>query len=146
MQGGDLSDRLPPRWLFVFEGVLANVPPARMREYRLAIKFKRWKRAANRFEVEPHVAKVLWDLYWRRDYRFDVVTFLGEDMGEAIESMLDRYNVPLGNVMATEPDTLAKRLAFMPDVQYVVHADPSHHLSYGNRGLLVTDPDKLRLF
>lgn len=146
MQGGDLSDRLPPRWLFTFEGVIANVPEPRGREYRLAMRLGRHRRAVSRFEIEPHVSKVLWDLYWRRDYRFDVVTFLGDDMAEHIEKRLERENVPLGNVISTQPDTLAKRLAYMPDVLYVVHADPSHHLSYGNRGLLVTDPDLMRLF
>lgn len=146
MQGGDLSDRLPPRWLFVFEGVIARVPPVKQARFNLYMRTHRWKRAAGLFEMEKHVTKVLWDLYWRRDYRFDVVTHMGDEMAEEIEKMLDRYNVPLGNVYYNEPEALAKNLTFMPDVQYVVHGDPAHHLSYGNRGLLVTDPDRLRLF
>jgi hypothetical protein len=143
---GDLSDRLPPRWLFVYEGVVGNLPVHNERRYRLATQLRQWKRAAACFETEVHVRKVLWDLYWRRDYRFDVVTFLGDEMAEAIDRRLDRESLPVGNVRSWQPDELARQLVFMPDVQYVVHGDPKHHLTYGNKGLLVTDPSKLALF
>lgn len=145
MERGDLDNRLPPRWLFVFEGVIGRVPAERQREYRLAMRWSRWKRAANCYELEPHVRKVIWDLVWRRDFRFDVVTFLGEEFAEALEKRLARESLPFSNLWSVTATSLAERLAFMPDVMYVVHGDTQRLLTYGNRGLLVTDPDKLSL-
>jgi hypothetical protein len=142
---GDLSNRLPPRWLFVFEGVIGQVPPPRVAEYKLATRLHRWRRAVDCFELEDHVRKVIWDLTWRRDYRFDVVTFLGQSFAEHLERRLDRESLPFSNVWAVDEQTLAQRLTFMPDVQYVIHGDPARHLSYGPRGLLVTDPRRLTL-
>lgn len=145
MEGGDLSNRLPPRWLFVFEGVIGSVPAKRAAEYKLAMRLHRYKRAADCFEIETHVQKVIWDLYWRRDFRFDVVTFLGDSFSEHLERRLSRDALPYSNCWSVDESSLAARLAYMPDVQYVIHGDPSKHLTYGNRGLLVTDPGKLQL-
>lgn len=145
MQHGDLDNRLPPRWLFVFENVLAAVPDERLREWKLALRLRRWRRVVDCYEMHLHVVKVIWDLVWRRDYRFDVVTFLGDDFAEALEKRLKREALPFANLWAVTEQTLAARLAYMPDVMYVIHGDPSRHLTYGNRGLLVTDPNKLTL-
>lgn len=145
MERGDISGRLAPRWMFVWEGVVANVPPAKQAPYKLAVRLHRWRKAVDCWETEPHVAKVLNDLFWRRDLRFDVVTFLGDQYVEHIQRRLDGESLPFSNVWAVSEDTLAKRLVYMPDVQYVVHADPARHLSYGPRGLLVTDPGALHL-
>jgi hypothetical protein len=140
-----LSNRLPPRWLFVYENVLAAVPPQRAREYAVYCRLHRVRRAVACYETHPHVSKVIWDLYWRRDFRFDVVTFLGEDYADRIASRLEKENLPFSNCWAVDEGTLARKLAYMPDVLYVVHGDPTHHLAYGNRGLLVTDPGALSL-
>lgn len=145
MLRGDISGQLPPRWLFVFEGVVASLPPANVARFKLYSAAHRWKRAVAQYETEPHVAKVLNDLFWRRDYRFDVVTFLGEDYVDPIQQKLDRESLPFSNVWAVDERTLSHRLAYMLDVQYVIHADPARHLTYGPRGLLVTDPGALHL-
>lgn len=145
MERGDLSNALPPRWLFVFEGVIGRVPPEHAAEFKLAMRLRRWKRAVRCYDIEEHVRKVIWDLTWRRDYRFDIVTFLGEDFAEHLERRLERESLPFSNCWAVDETTLARRLAVMPDVQYVIHGDPSRHLTYGNRGLLVTDPGRLQL-
>lgn len=146
MQRGDLSNRLPPRWLFVFEGVIGKLEPEQARAFRLAMRMGRFKKAANCWDIHPHVQKVIWDLTWRRDYRFDIITFLGEDFADALEKRLTRESLPFSNLWPVTEDTLARRLATLVDVQYVIHADPARHLSYGNRGLLVTDPGRLSLF
>lgn len=145
MLRGDISGQLPPRWLFVWEGVVATLPPDREAPFKLAVRLRQWKRAVAQYETHPHVAKVLNDLFWRRDYRFDVVTFLGPQYEQPIQDRLDRESLPFSNVWAVDERTLTQRLTFMLDVQYVVHADPARHLTYGPRGLLVTDPGALHL-
>lgn len=146
MRGGDLSNQLPPRWLFVFEGVIGDLRPDAVAPFKLAMRMKRWRRAADCFELIPHVQKIIWDLTWRRDYRFDIVTFLGQPFCDALERRLARESLPFSNLWSVDEASLSKRLATMPDVLYVIHSDPSRHLAYGNRGLLVTDPNHLRLF
>lgn len=146
MEGGDLSNSLPPRWLFVFEGVIGRLPLEKARAARLWARAGQWRRVAELYEVEPHVQKVIWDLTWRRDYRFDIVTFYGEPFAAALEKRLSRESLPFSNLWAVDEDTLAQRLVYMPDVQYVIHADPARHLSYGPRGLLVTEPGALNLW
>lgn len=145
MKGGDISGDLPPRWLFVWEGVVASLPPGQVARFKLAHRLGRYRRAVQCWETEPHVAKVLNDLFWRRDYRFDVVTFLGPEYEEHIQRRLDRDQLPFSNVWAMDEESLTRRLVYMPDVQYVVHGDPARHLTYGHRGLLVTDPGALSL-
>lgn len=145
MERGDLSNRLPPRWLFVYEGVIGRVPVEKRRQYDIYVKLRQYRRAAGCFVTEAHVQKVIWDLVWRRDFRFDVVTFLGDDMADALEKKLTGESLPFSNLWAVDEAELAARLAYMPDVVYVVHGDPSRRLAYGNRGLLVTDPERLVL-
>ena len=146
MQKGDLSNALAPRWLFVFEGVIGDLGAGDVARFKFAMRTRRYRAAANCFELVPHVQKVIWDLTWRKDYRFDVVTFLGEPFADALEKRLERESLPFSNLWAVDESSLAQRLACMPDVMYVLHSDPSRRLAYGNRGLLVTDPNKLSLF
>lgn len=146
MRGGDLSASLAPRWIFVWEGVVADVPDSAVASFKLAMRLGRYKRAAETYEMHPHVVKVIWDLTWRRDYRFDLITFLGQPFCDALEKRLERESLPFSNLWAVDEASLSRRLSTMPDVQYVIHSDPTRHLAYGNRGLLVTDPDMLRLF
>lgn len=94
------------------------------------------------YEVDAHTAKMCWDLMWRRDYKFDVFTFLPEKCEEAVREWVDRHNVPAVNVHSYDsPAHLARALVYSPDVQAVVHTDPSSRFTYGPKGLLV-DPSQ----
>lgn len=141
MEGNDLDNRLPPRWLVVFEGVVGQHPkPTDRNSYDFLTKTHLWKRAVATFQPDKHSIKVLWDLTWRQNYKFDVVTFTPERCQDHIRNWIDRYNIPCANVWHY-PDAahLGRDLAFMPDVYAVVHAEPSNRFTYGNRGVLVSD-------
>jgi hypothetical protein len=140
VQGGDLSNRLPPRWLVVFEGVIGVHPEPRLRQqYDFWAKTRRWNRAVRTFQPEADVIKRLWDMTWRQDYKFDVATFLPCGSGP-VRTWLDVNNVPAVNVLPYEaPVDLGKRLAYMPDVYAVVHASEEDRFMYGHRGVLVSD-------
>jgi hypothetical protein len=74
-----------------------------------------------------------------------VVTFLGGPaFAEAVAWVLDRNDLPVANVFFDEPEHLARELVFRPSVVRVVHALPSHALTFGSVGLLVNDPDSMR--
>jgi hypothetical protein len=142
MQHGDLSNRLPPRWLIVFEGVIGTLPsPVDQGRFELCRRTRQYRAMVRSFVIDSHTAKVLWDLTWRQDYKFDVATFLpGKKAREHVTDWLDEHNVPAANVRAYgSPTELGKRLAFLPDVYQVVHASPSDRFTYGNRGMLVTE-------
>lgn len=140
MQGGDISNRLPPRWIVVFEGVIGTLPNAHtVKEFEFSCKIRAWKHAVTVFEPRGHSVKVLWDMTWRKDYKFDVVTFLPEKCAKHVTSWIDQRNIPAANVWHY-PDAarLGQELAFMPDVYAVIHANPSNRFTFGDRGMLIT--------
>lgn len=140
MQGGDLSNRLPPRWLIVFEGVIAEHEHQSTRaRYDFYIAARQWRRAINTFNLNIYTGKVLWDMTWRQDYKFDVATFLpGGKTDKHVAAWLDTWDVPYSNVRQyPSPAALARALVTMPDVHAVIHADESSRFTYGHRGRLV---------
>jgi len=76
----------------------------------------RYNNAAACYEVNTHVLSILWDFTWRHGYKFDVITFLGEDMLEGVSRVLDSSSVPFANLWAEDVNALSKRLAHMLDV------------------------------
>lgn len=139
MQGNDISNRLPPRWLIVFEGVIAELPePSDRAAFNFYRRTRAYKRAVRTYQVNTHTAKVLWDMVWRRDYKFDVVTFLPSQCTEHVRDWIDEHNIPAANVRHyPSPAHLAQQLAYLPDVYAVVHAEAANRFTYGDRGMLV---------
>lgn len=141
MEHGDIDNRLPPRWLIVFEGVIGHHPVATDRgAYDLYVKLHQWKRAVRTYQLNGETNKRLWHLTWHQNYKFDVATFLPEKCEDHVRDWLDSYNVPCANVRHyTDPGALGRLLAYMPDVYCVVHGQPSNRFTYGNKGILVSE-------
>ncbi|HET7110134.1 MAG TPA: hypothetical protein VFI41_04640 [Gemmatimonadales bacterium] len=127
---------MAPRLLFVFENTVATLPSkaAEARE-KAALKLRRWTTAVNQWEIPERAYALLWDVSWRYNYRFDIVTYRPACFGKALKLRLDDEGLPVGNVWASSPIMLAKKLAFMPDVRYVYDADPQRIFTYGGRGV-----------
>jgi len=53
----------------------------------------------------------LWDFTWRHNYKFDVITFLGEEMLEGVRHLLTQMGALFVNLLAEVVDALSKRLA-----------------------------------
>ena len=137
MQGGDLSNELPPRFVFVLEGLIASVPAKQVRAQRLDLKLHRWKHAVDRLEWNTYALSTMWNTVWRLGIRFDVATFTSTEEGwlTALRDRLDLENVPVSTVHAYKtPQELALKLAYLPDVRAVFDAAPERALVYGNRG------------
>jgi hypothetical protein len=138
MEHGNISNRVAPRWLFQFERLIAT-PPTGPRQVRFRLgrrSRERW--ALEGWEVKPHTSKVLWDLYWRQDYRFDVFT-LDDDLYDAdIMLWLEQYGLPFGHLLRfPNADALAKQTVYMPDVLRVVHSEPEAQMKFGGKGMYV---------
>lgn len=142
MQGGDLSNQVPPRALFVFEG-LVGLPPSGNKAVttKVAARLRRWSNVARAWEIDETVAKQLWDIAWRQGVQFDIVTYLHEEaFAVALWHRLDDLGLPMSRVIwEANPPALARALAYMPDVIAVFHSNSSDRLVYGSKGRLVTD-------
>jgi hypothetical protein len=136
MQGGDLSNEVSPRLLFVFENTVGTlsgkVDEAKESWY---LRSKRWRKAVDLWEISDRAYALLWDVSWRYNYRFDVVTYHQPHFAKALAERFDDEGLPVGRVIASTPMKLARQLAFMPDVRYVYDADESRLFTYGGRGV-----------
>lgn len=140
MQGGDLSNAVPMRWVITWEECIARLPRRDERWYRTWVSLGRWGRALGYWETEPHAVHVLSDLAVRMGRQFDVVTHLGEgrQLEEALTRRLEVDSVPASYVQAMSRDRMQRELVHRPEVVYVVHGGPFG--AYGSRGLHVDDP------
>ena len=100
MQAGDISNDVAPRFVFVFEGLLASLPtPIAVAQEKTYARLHRWKKAAALWKIDGTVQSHMWDLVWRYDFGLDVITYKPADYAEAIEDMLDRHQMPAARVM-----------------------------------------------
>lgn len=137
MEGGDLSNEVAGRLLFVFEGTVGRLRPGAEARERGLLRLRRWAAAVRCWEIPQEARAVLWDAAWRWSYRFDVVTHRPAGFAKALEGALDEADVPFTKVWSMSVDELARALARMPDVQAVFFADQSRRFAYGSRGVLV---------
>lgn len=134
MEGGDISNEVPPRFYFVFEGLIGRVPPKEQRRYDRLCKLRRWEKAAALWEIDDVALSYMWDMAWRHHFQVDVVTFVEEH--EALRDRLDEEGIPYGHLRHyASPDSLAMRLAYMPYVTRIYYAYPERPFVFGDRGV-----------
>lgn len=140
MEGGDLSNQIANRFLWVWDGLVA-VPPSE-RKSRL------WGRAFGKnksmfMDMEPNglIQSVIFDLAWRHDVRQDVVTFWPGAHREWLQEWCERENMPLTYYYAHTPGGLLRRLAYMPEVVRVFDPDPDRAGTWANVGTY-WDPER----
>jgi hypothetical protein len=136
MQGGDISNETPPRFLFVFEGLIGKLPEALARSEQRQVKLHRYTKAATLWEIDDQALSYMWDMAWRHHLAVDIVTFL--PYHEELRTRLDEEAVPYGNLRHyASPDTLAVRLAYMPYVARIYFAWPERQFIFGDRGVFL---------
>jgi hypothetical protein len=141
VKDGDIDNTVTPRLLVVWEGLLAIPPDAseknRFSTWISARKSGKTRTMIDSFDLNTTMAKHVWDVTWRRNYSVDVVTFLGVQYLPHIEAWIDRHDLPIGHVTNETPDTLARRLSYMPHVAAVYDPDPTRRYTYGGKGRLM---------
>lgn len=148
MKGNDLSNKISPRHVIVFEGGLAHLPIERLKEYQKAYDRKRYWDAIAYWVWNPLMLAQIERVVRTMDINVEVCTWIGSDLeyhdfALAIADELDRINIPIRSVWASEPDELAKALPYLPDIAFVYDPDPKHVLTYGSRGVLLTNPAQI---
>ena len=138
MEDGDLSNETPPRFLFVFEGLLGKLPEVERAKERLFRRLGRHKKAVALWEIDDIGLKYMWDMAWRHNLQVDVVTFL--PYADALKARLDEENVPFGSVRHYAcAEMLAWKLAYMPYVARIFYAEPPRRFMFGDRGVYMPD-------
>lgn len=144
MQDGDLSNDVAPRALMVFEGLIAYPDEGVLDglALRAAVRTHRWPTVLKHWQFDDTTVKQMFDMAYRRNLRFDVVTFLySVEFAVALyEHLSDLMGFPVSNVLHfADAQDLARNLAFMPDVRIVYDGDRSRVGAYGGKGKLVLD-------
>lgn len=141
MQNGDLSNRVSPRVLLVFEGALGFCTD--QKKFDKAIARKSWGRSVRFWELnELMVRKILW-LFHKKDVRTEVVTFLPAQFADELAEWLDEMDLPVHRVWSTTPEALGRQIAYMPDLACVYDPEPRRWLAYGAKGRFLTSVSQL---
>lgn len=147
MKDGDISNEVVPRLLVVWEGLIALPPKEKggMATWFRARQSGKRRATINSFDLNEVMAAHIWDITWRHRFSVDVVTFLGDEYVDHIERWCDDNDLPIGNVTATTPEKLARKLAYMPSVFAVYDPEPERRYTYGGKGRLM-DPEAPNFF
>lgn len=143
MLNGDISNRVEPRLLVVFEGLIA-LPPERQMLTHFGRRAGKIRKQVQQLRSNEKAARVINDTVWRHRYAVDVVTFMGEEYIEPVTDWLDEHGIPASNVIASERPLLARELVYRLDVVGVFSPDPNDALVFGSKGYIV-NPDAPRL-
>jgi hypothetical protein len=131
---GDIDNSISQRVLVLWEdtvGILIDP-----RREKTALRVRRWKQAVDCWETNQYAMGRIWDIYRRQSLRCDlVVTERPPEFAEALAKRLEDENSPFRQVLSQEAHVLARKLAFMPDVVYVIFSNRSQSFTFGSKGL-----------
>ena len=143
MRGGDISNEVTPRLLFVYEDVLAKQVRTPVAPRRFMKRRANWHLLISTYEVDQLLAARLWMVVGRLGVRFDAVTFLPAEAVPHIREHLESENIPVAHVRSYDsPQALADALAYMPDV-IGVYDLPARAVAYGGKGQDIGQLDRL---
>lgn len=137
MESGDLDNRPAERIIYVFESTIGTLPGAMAHKRNFHLKARQWKRAAQCWEVDPHIVKVLVDLAWRSPYNVDVATYTNRHEAEEIEERLSVLGVPFGHFYTGSLEEMTRGLVNMPHIAAVYDFDTARRFAYGAKGRTV---------
>lgn len=142
MEGGDISNLTPPRFLFVYDGLIGTIESAaQQKKERFYITLRRWDKAVACRTINETALSYIWDIAWRWNMQIDIVTFL--PYHEAIHRQLEEEGVPFSNFRHyVRPEVLAMKLAYMPYVHRVYFSEPKRRFLFGDRGVYVPTMEK----
>lgn len=132
MEHGDLSNKVSPRILLVFENALGFCTDRN--KFEKTHKRQHWEKSFGYWQFNDlALRQILW-LFHKKDVRTEVVTFLSEGFAGVLKTELDVLDIPIHRVWSTTPESLGRQIAYMPDLACVYDPDPSRWLMYGGKG------------
>jgi hypothetical protein len=139
MENGNLSNRVAPRIVLVFEGALGFCTDTA--RYDKAVRKEKWETAIKYWSLNTLCMAKLMHLYFKKDVNIEVVTYLGEPFAEELRYLLQ--DLPLHRVWATTPFDLGLKVAYMPDLAMVYDPEPKRWLMYGGKGRYLSSINEL---
>lgn len=135
MRGNDLGNKVVPRDVLVWEGLLGLLPDKKIEATEAKFRRKgKWHEAVACYEVNELLARKVWDLVWRFDFELDLLTYHGVSFAQALQERMDNENMPFRRVWSEQPNILARSLAIQPDIRTIYDPDPNHQFTYGSKG------------
>lgn len=135
MRRGELSSETLPRVYIVFENLIGLLPDTKSKTAELlARKRKKWDQAIEYYQLNIQTSQGMRDLYWRRNFRVDVITFIDPAFVSAIRDKLDSRNLLFGDVHYYDTEMLLADLTYDPAVLAVLDPDPKRQLTWGSKG------------
>lgn len=135
MRGNDLSSRVLPRDVLVWEGLLGLLPDVKIRAQEARYRKKeKWAEAVACYEINELLARKVWDLVGRLTMELELLTYHGPEFAGALESRIEREALPFSRVWSEQPNRLDRSLALQMDIRTIYHADAEHRFLYGGKG------------
>lgn len=141
MMNGDISNEVVPRLLIEFEGLVGNMSDGRNPLSRIK-SLGNWKSAANSWELNETVLKIITHRADWMKFDIDVITIGPAKFAEALFARFENEDIPVKSVWSYTPEKLARRVEFMQRVAAVYTPEQKHALMYGNKGRYIT-PDNV---
>lgn len=146
MYKNDLSNRMLPRLVVVFEGAVGILPSDKHKDFDKAVKKNRWQDAIELYELNDLILSKILDLHWRKNINVEIVTWLGAGAAYAIQEVLDEEGIP-ALVYSSTPVKLAREMVYRPDIVAVYDPDPGHVFTYpSGKGVIITDANQIGRF
>lgn len=141
MQNGNLSNVVTPKVLLVAEGTLLFIDGDRVDHANAYAAKGDWYEAWCQWEVNILLARKIWDVQMRQGIRVSLVTYIDDshECSRGLEELMDKLNLPVREVIATDPEKLARELAYMPDVVRVYDGNRETAGMYGRKGVYLRD-------
>ena len=142
IERGDISNEVAPKLFFVLEDLIAHVHEDDQKRAARYARRGAWKLLANLYNFDGKMIAHLWDLVWRTNYSFSLVTIASgdEEWMEALERRLDRFNVPYSGLVGfSTVDELAQHVVFMPNILRLYHGREEWKFKFGRVGEHVPD-------
>jgi hypothetical protein len=135
MQNGDLSNVVVPRIVLVFEGALGFLPEDKVERYNALGSAGRWYDAAHLWDFDDLMMKKILDLTYRQAVELEVVTYAGpQEFADELEERFSFEGLPIRRTVATQPDIMARRVSYAPDIAYIYDANRETAFMYGKKG------------
>ena len=146
MERGDLSNRVSPSLVIVFEGAIGVLKEEDRENFIDACYEERWSDAVNAFYLNDLYLRKINDLTWRQGFNIEVCTWMGHEIAFFIGERLDQENLVIHSVWSEDPDRLSRHLAYLPRIARIYDPDPSHRFKFGSKGELLTSPHQIGRF
>lgn len=144
MQYGDLSNITAPRIYVVFEGLAGRIPEDAREEHDRLMASRKidWFKVLNCYKPSGSVINRINWLTWKKNINISVITWLGYDVDYPLSVWCTKNHVngasegwvlqDFINVLLNQPETLE-----------VYDPDPSHQFTFGSKGIITSDPNKI---